>query len=90
MGKKCSKRKLGGLVEICWIDAKSAGGGWTHPDDFSYTTHILGAINVSLGYFIKEEAGQIFIAQSLNPGSGTYAECLSIPMGCVKKIRRVK
>ena len=73
------------IVEIEWVDACSNTTIWEFKEGLE---PILPMPAASIGYLIEKTKTHITIAQTLSRQS--VARRFTIPIGCVKKIRRVK
>ena len=72
------------LVEVKWEDAWSSGSH-RDPDDKFLTEP---AVTTSVGFLLKRKP-RLVLAQSMTQAQRVY-DTLTIPKGCVKKIKRLK
>ena len=73
------------LVIIEWEDAYSHGGWHAHNKDVDHVAQC-----VAIGVLLYNDESQVTIAQSISNTSGNVADTMSIPRGCVKRIRYLK
>ena len=73
------------LVLIEWEDSYSYGG-W-HARDSGLD---IVAACVSMGLLIDGNDNQVTIAQSMSKTSGNIGDTITIPKGCIKRMRTLK
>ena len=78
------KTKTIRIVEIEWVDSCSKDIVWEFKSDLE---SIVPLPCVSIGYLLEKTKTYITIAQTLS--GQAVARRFTIPIGCVKKIRRV-
>ena len=82
------KLKVNDRLEILWNDAHDCsedGKTWMVRDDPSMPTEAYEVL--SLGYFLKQENGFIYIAGDLN--NVHVSRIFAIPRGCIKAVKRL-
>ena len=84
------KCKSGQKVEVIWTDAVAEADGWTELKTYDFRLTRLAGLMSTLGRMIKVQAGYLYIAQSYREPDGRFCSTIAIPMGCVKKIRKIK
>jgi len=72
------------IVMIEWEDSCS-NHGWT---EISNATYCKPAPCVTAGIVIHEDSNKITVG--LTVGEGTFSESMTIPRGCIKRIRKLK
>jgi hypothetical protein len=87
MSRAIPKLKVNDRLEILWHDAHDVGEeGRTWQDRDVETPEEYYAC-LSLGYFLKQENGFIYIVADL---VGPHvSRAIAIPTGCVKKVRKL-
>lgn len=71
------------VVYVEWLDS-AMHRGWDEADRSG------PALIKSVGILVHRDEGCIVLSTSRGGNSGKYIDQLSIPMGAVKKVRRVK
>lgn len=72
------------LVLIEWEDAYT-DHGWRSDDEVD---GLHTARTVTCGFLKKETEG--YVAVILNQGRGVYSDAITIPKGCIKRMRRLR
>lgn len=86
MAKKCSKLKLGDLVEVVWWDAVGENDGWFDPILFDYEDHEKVTEVRSVGYYQNKTKANIFLSQLKRTIDGGCARLFSIPICAIKEV----
>ena len=73
------------LVLVEWVDAIS-NSGWHSPK--KELCEVSSCVTV--GFLLYDEEDIITIAQNINITSGNIGDTISIPKGCVKRVRTLK
>jgi len=85
------KLKLWDHIEIDWIDSIQSMRGWCERNEFPWNDHYKALYQRTTGYFTNQTKEAISVCQSY--AQDNYGQCvgmMSIPLGCIKKIRRIK
>ena len=85
-----AKFKPGQLVEVEWDDAIGENDGWTSRECMDYDSHAQGVKCKAAGYFLRWHKKQMFLSQIFRDTDGACARVLSIPVGCITKVRKVR
>jgi len=72
------------LIEICWVDSTSNGDHWI---DKEIAINQVSRPIKSAGYLLYKDKEKITIVQGYGDND-TVINVLTIPMGCVKDIKR--
>ena len=72
-------------VEITWLDSKGVTSLWEYWDEIE---QLKPCIITSVGYLIEDRKDYKTIAQSVS--DELVLGRMTIPVGCIKKIRRLK
>ena len=73
------------IVEVIWTDACASDNSWTPPDDLIEDNTVANCTTV--GYLTKDTETEVQVIQSVCGSEG--GEAMSIPRGCVTKVRRL-
>ena len=84
------KIKMGQKVEVIWVDAIAEADGWAEMATYDFKITRLAGLMSTLGRTIKFEGGYLYVAQSYREPDGRFCSTIAIPLGCVKKIRKLK
>ena len=83
------KLNQGDPIKITWVDAGCHTSNWTEFKEYNLAEHVKTFLNVkTIGFYLTDELDFITVAQQYS--SDTFADCMSIPVGMVREIRRVK
>lgn len=72
-------------VEITWLDSHGITSSWEYWDDLE---DLKPCVIISIGYLLKDGKDYKTIAQSVSDSQ--VLGRMTIPVGCIKKIRRFK
>lgn len=72
-------------VEITWLDSHGITSSWEYWDGLE---ELKPCVIISIGYLIKDRKDYKTIAQSVSDSQ--VLGRMTIPVGCIKKIRRLK
>jgi hypothetical protein len=73
------------VVEVEWRDAHS-DGGWASRDEYEACT---ASVVRSVGYVLKRGREALTLVQSQDQ-SGEVCDSITIPLGCVRRVRRLR
>lgn len=77
------------LVEVTWYDTHASGGGWRTVKEILHA----GAASYyhcrSTGYLLYSDTRVVVLCQSLTE-DGRATDTVTIPKGCVKRIRSLR
>jgi hypothetical protein len=74
------------LVEVEWLDAHACGG-WETPATYRADAP---AVCCSVGYLLHRTRAALTLVQSCGLTTGEVTDALTIPRGCVRKMRRLR
>ena len=77
-------------IEIIWRDAVTDGTGWELAKEFSFKEHELSIYHTTVGRYIGQSKTCLYICQSFRSVDGMCGGRMSIPIGCVNSVRRLK
>jgi len=76
------------MVEIHWDDSVHTNG-WKHEEDVDFDDVFLQ--HLSIGYFVNSSKRAITICQNRSDQGDTNIDAImSIPKGCIRKLRKLK
>lgn len=73
------------VVEITWMDSKGVTSTWEFIEDLE---QLKPCRIVSVGYLLEDREGYKTLVQSMSKGQ--VLGRLTIPTGCIKKVRKVE
>jgi len=84
--------KLWDKIEIDWIDSVRSTLGWRDRRDFPWDIHYDAMHIKTIGYYMNMTKNALSITQAYvyKRESEDNIGVFSIPIGCIKKIRRLK
>lgn len=82
---KTAKYKKNEIIEVLWNDAATACG-WKSRNSLEKETP---APCRAVGYFCQQNKNSITIIKCIGEDDNQGLDAQTIPMGCVKKIRRI-
>lgn len=83
--------KIWDKVEIDWIDSVQSLRGWEDKQDFPWKDHYEAMIQKTMGYFTNMTKDAVSVCQSYSPDNDEHCiGMMSIPIGCIKNIKRFK
>lgn len=77
-------------IEIEWIDSVCSTRGWSDINDFPWKKHYNNTRQIAMGYYTNSSKDVLSISQVHSCEDDDMMGVFSIPIGCIKKIRRVK
>ncbi len=77
-------------IAILWRDALTDGSGWERAEDFDFKEHELSMYHTTIGMYLGKTKDCVFVAQSLRAMDKMCGGRMSIPLGCVAAVRRIK
>jgi hypothetical protein len=92
MNTKKMKLNKKDRIEVNWIDSFRQNGPWIGIEEFDYNQGDHDSKQIySIGYFINSTKDNIYLAQQCDSyKEGNVSNIVSIPHGCVLKIRKLK
>ena len=77
-------------IEIVWRDAVTDGSGWLPAEEYSFAEHELSIYHTTVGRYLGCSKECIFLCQSFRSRDGMSGGRMSIPIGCVAHVKRLK
>ncbi len=92
MNTKNNRLKKHDKIEIDWIDSFRQHGGWVSEADINFKKDDERSKSIHcIGYFIKSTSDNVYLAQQRDGQEEEgLSNIVSIPHGCVLKIRKLK
>lgn len=77
-------------IEVIWRDAVTDGSGWEPAETFSFKEHELSIYHSTVGMYLGHSRECLYVCQSFRQADGMTGGRMSIPLGCITKVRRLK
>lgn len=77
-------------IEIIWRDAVTDASGWEPAKDFDFAEHEVSIHHTTVGRYIGHSKTCVYVCQSFRSLDGMCGGRMSIPIGTVCHIRRLK
>ena len=74
-------------VEVTWRDATSLNFGWQDAEDYIEESHPVTI--TSVGYLIARTKLSLILALNYSESDHKLTQAISIPTGCILKIRKL-
>jgi hypothetical protein len=87
---RAMKFKTGQKVEVLWKDIVSDSEGWTYEGADDWKIMETSAWMRTMGHVVDFHNKTVYIASTFRLADGTFSNVLAIPLGCIKKIRKIK
>lgn len=81
-----SRKATPALVEIEWVDSASTRG-WGHREPDIVNEPLLCR---TVGYLVKRDRVAMTCAMNQAPSEADYGQLMTIPMPCVRRVRRLR
>lgn len=78
------------LVLVRWLDAHTVGG-WMKSDEYRRLARKASDLETtSVGYLLERTRRALTLVQSISPNNDTMADSITIPIGCVLSVKRMR
>ena len=84
------KLKQFDLVELEWNDALSDEDKWAELEDYDFADLDTNLLHRTTGYLIRENKIAFTVAQSLRDNKQFILGIMTVPKGCIVKMRKLK
>ncbi len=77
-------------VEVLWIDTVVDKGGWELAEEFSFDEHEESMYHTVVGKYMGSSKKGMYVCQLFREKDAMCGGRISIPLGCVVRIRRLR